>query len=526
MKAVNWTDFNESGCVNCGCDYCYADHISGPTTPVVCGECGTRFLVISDKLDISSIGIPKEGYKGLIIDKKLISRKNDINSLIGKLFSDVMFKSKEEIEDFSSKISEGIAVDYDGYVHPIPFVHPRKGIVKHKYVKPDVRPENGIGDFCTPRGVGYDLACFVKSREAGQRITDMINKVNEEFNKKGFSCWLDYREHEPNWIQVKIDYPSEMKAILLSGLIHDNGNIITEEIVREALTRDFDFPTYWRYISSDTVYNTFDSGFFKRIVENPFGMTKEAREEAYGCSWQRINYLDQFECFGMYKQINTDLSKNNIDNAISMSRHFLGVDFDLFNSKLTSEVPPERDYVVRLRKVYHDELINALKAQNIDYDDSKDLTCGNVSLSDDKKNEFVNEWKYFVPELMEAIDLELLKKATDLDIICNKDKTELNEVDRRLGEYTTPYIMFSLFGLYVQVSRNIELGQIETAILAIKHVADQSYLFLDKKETNSNSVKMREISMEKAYAKICAMAQKYYNLANNEDFPRQLVPNK
>lgn len=248
MKAVNWTDFNESGCVNCGCDYCYADHISGPTTPVVCGECGTRFLVISDKLDISSIGIPKEGYKGLIIDKKLISRKNDINSLIGKLFSEVMFKSKEEIEDFSSKISEGIAVDYDGYVHPIPFVHPRKGIVKHKYVKPDVRPENGIGDFCTPRGVGYDLACFVKSREAGQRITDMINKVNEEFNKKGFSCRLDYREHEPNWIQVKIDYPSEMKAILLSGLIHDNGNIITEEIVREALTRDFDFPTYWRYI--------------------------------------------------------------------------------------------------------------------------------------------------------------------------------------------------------------------------------------------------------------------------------------
>ena len=144
--------------------------------------------------------------------------------------------SKERI--ISNYNSEYNAVDLDGSYFLIPVSHPRKGIPKHKFVRPDVRPEDGIGDYCTPRGIGYDLACFVKSKEAGQRITDMINRVNEEFEQKGFSCRLDYRDFEPLWIQVKIKYPDKVRAFILESMIEENDNVITEDIVREANSID------------------------------------------------------------------------------------------------------------------------------------------------------------------------------------------------------------------------------------------------------------------------------------------------
>ena len=47
--------------------------------------------------------------------------------------------------------------------------------------------------------------------------------------------------------------------------------------------------------------------------------------------------------------------RNNIDNAISMSRHFLGVDFDLFNSKLIKKLlkgfaPPRCRITISIKK--------------------------------------------------------------------------------------------------------------------------------------------------------------------------------
>ena len=63
----------------------------------------------------------------------------------------------------------------------------------------------------------------------------MINKINEEYDNREFSCRLDYSEDEPLYIQVIIDYPIIMKAELLEKLINDNGGIITEEIVRDAI---------------------------------------------------------------------------------------------------------------------------------------------------------------------------------------------------------------------------------------------------------------------------------------------------
>ncbi len=219
MIAINYSDYDKYGCVNCGCDFCYVDHISGPTTPVICAECNTKFLVINDDLDISTIGFEKKTFDGVIITKKSNGE---------------LYLGKMDI----SKMKNGIAIEKfsnPNYVYPLTVEHPRKGIYKHKFVRPDVRPEDGIGDFCEPRGVGYDLACFVKSKEAGERITNMINGINEEYDNREFSCKLDYREDEPLWIQIKINYPNIVKAELLMKLINDNGNIITEEIVRDAI---------------------------------------------------------------------------------------------------------------------------------------------------------------------------------------------------------------------------------------------------------------------------------------------------
>lgn len=218
MIAVNYSDYEKYGCVNCGCDFCYSDHISGSTTPVICGECNTRFVIIDDDFHISTLGFSKKDYDGVVI-------KENNNG---------MYLTKADI----LKARNGIAIEKTNdkdFIYPVACSHPRKGILKHKFVRPDVRPEDGIGDFCIPRGVGYDLACFVKSKEAGKRITEMINEINKEYDNKEFSCHLDYRESEPLWIQVKIDYPSVEKAELLHNLIIENDNIITEEIVRNAI---------------------------------------------------------------------------------------------------------------------------------------------------------------------------------------------------------------------------------------------------------------------------------------------------
>ena len=219
MLAVSSSDYEKYGCVNCGCDFCYADGISGSTTPVICGECKTEFLVMNDNLSISTIGIQKERFNGLLFLE----------------MSDGAIEI-EKIGANEKKLSFAfVRFDNPNFVYPLPVKHPREGIKKHKFVRPDVRPDDGIGDFCSPRGVGYDLACFVKSKEAGERITEMINRINTEYDNKEFSCRLDYRENEPLWIQVKIDYPNREKAVLLEKLINDNGGIITEEIVRDAI---------------------------------------------------------------------------------------------------------------------------------------------------------------------------------------------------------------------------------------------------------------------------------------------------
>lgn len=223
MVGIRQSEFESYGCPFCGCSFvsCYSG--SPFDRQVTCGECEKEFNIVKDEyMDDSKI----EEY---LCYKKIAESSIDLM----KNHPDLIEDDPGLIEETKSYL-EAINVYLNPYKECVP--HPRKGTPKHELVVPDVRPEDGIGDYCTPRGIGYDLACFVKSKEAGQRITDMINKISEEYGDKGFSCWLDYRENEPLWIQVKIDYEDKTRAIILSSNIAKNDYIITEDIVRKVLT--------------------------------------------------------------------------------------------------------------------------------------------------------------------------------------------------------------------------------------------------------------------------------------------------
>lgn len=56
-------------------------------------------------------------------------------------------------------------------------------------------------------GAQPDLAAFVQSRESGTRIIEM-------FEQLGLDAHLDYRPHEPNWVQVKVGACYEHKPNL------------------------------------------------------------------------------------------------------------------------------------------------------------------------------------------------------------------------------------------------------------------------------------------------------------------------
>lgn len=232
MKAIKWSDYEQFGCINCGCKYVYADGTYGNEAPVICGECGEKFLILNDLTKISSIGFISEQNQGLIIPKKNMSSEQ----MMIDYLSAIDFSSP----DVKEKLSHGIGIEKNGAVYPIVGPHPRRGIPAHDLVIPDIRPEEKDSDYCYPRGVGYDLACFVKSKEAGERITEMINRVVKDYKDRPFYCHLDYREDEPLWIQIKIAYQNELRARYLEQLIKEHENVITEGIVRNAANKKLD----------------------------------------------------------------------------------------------------------------------------------------------------------------------------------------------------------------------------------------------------------------------------------------------
>lgn len=75
----------------------------------------------------------------------------------------------------------------------------------------------------------FDVSGFITSKAAGLRLLRMVRYVLDTDEPK---TWLDYREHEPNWIQFKFS-AEEFDVEKLDQMAKANDNIITEQIVRQ-----------------------------------------------------------------------------------------------------------------------------------------------------------------------------------------------------------------------------------------------------------------------------------------------------
>lgn len=95
------------------------------------------------------------------------------------------------------------------------------------YTAPDSRPE--IGEYWKSRGASdWDCSGFIVSKLAGERLLRLVKYVLETDKPES---WLDFREHEPNWIQFKFS-AKEFNVNLLDELSREAEGVVTEEILR------------------------------------------------------------------------------------------------------------------------------------------------------------------------------------------------------------------------------------------------------------------------------------------------------
>lgn len=173
--AVSWSEYDRFGCVKCGCGYCYNILVRcHGTAPVKCGQCDEVFVVLAEGVTVSALGLGEP-------------------------------TSFPELQ-----------------------AHPRQGRPKHEYSRPDTKPDGG-GEYWNPRGVGYDLAGFVQSKQGGERIIKMVQTVIG----KTPQTRLDYREYSPDHIQVKFQSEDGFDLEKLCALCSDG--VITEQRIRESL---------------------------------------------------------------------------------------------------------------------------------------------------------------------------------------------------------------------------------------------------------------------------------------------------
>jgi len=186
--AVSLDSVKESGCPYCGYRSGTTPISGGGTAIFTCGECGKTCAILTEGVTKSRIGFG----------------------------------------DYYPELQE----------------HPRKGIPSHG--TPDKRPDGG-GEFFHSRGIGLDscncfvcgtdirdkkanmylnnIAAFVQCKEAGERVVAMF--------KRG--ARLDYRDFEPDRVQVKIGACDKHLPNLqrLDELTKDG--ILTQEMVEEAI---------------------------------------------------------------------------------------------------------------------------------------------------------------------------------------------------------------------------------------------------------------------------------------------------
>ena len=150
-------------------------------------------------------------------------------------FIDTCELNKIDPDDIPVLIDEGYNTHYKLSGSSLSFGKNRAIILQYYknneidyYECEDKRPESG-GEYWSSRGVGYDLAGFVVSREAGERILNMVKEVLNNDNPKS---WLDCRKHQPNHIQFKFQ-AKEFDLIKLHTMTCANNNIVTKEILEE-----------------------------------------------------------------------------------------------------------------------------------------------------------------------------------------------------------------------------------------------------------------------------------------------------
>lgn len=470
MIAISSSDYEKFGCVNCGCDFAYNPaSISGNGTfPAKCGECSTEFVILADGLEKSGLGFG--------------NGSND-------------------------------------YTYPILQEHPRHGILKHKFVRPDIRPENGIGEFCNSRGVGYDLACFVKSKEAGKRIVDMFDKIFEERKKEHKNCkcfvcgkdpvWLDYRPHEPLWIQVKIQYCKyhERNINVLSQLINED-NIITEDKIRMAMNIEWDFKNMWKYELSSKVISNTSIHFIKNLFKQEFEPSKETKEAINFSFNYDGNVLSQFHSLGCFLQVNSLLRKDDFKKSyLAISQYIQAISFRFttsFNYKYKSNLK----FYIRIAKELNSFLFdNPYENENCFYCDFKGVSTD--ELTKNYKEElskiylsftFKNLWENIIKNhVCEYADFKYLRNIIETD--------EYNTID---FSNTNIMSMFNTAGLYFTVNKLLEEENEKMAALAVEQV----YNSLTSKfnaAINENCIDKNNEKDKKLYMDLSVLLHSYWD---------------
>lgn len=187
MIALNCREEELYGCPNCGCDTWRRDScFRGDQPGGTCRSCGLHYQILAD---------------GVKPEVKFNTGRKDVNG--------------KDIMEYAILIG-----------------HPRKGIPAWHWEAPDSKPDNG--EYWNPRGIGYDLSGFVKSKQAGERLLQM---VKDALKKDKPASWLDYRENEPEWIQFKFQ-KQEFNLEELERLVKENGGIITTDILSDCMLRN------------------------------------------------------------------------------------------------------------------------------------------------------------------------------------------------------------------------------------------------------------------------------------------------
>ncbi len=189
--AVSSREVQEFGCPYCGYRSASQSLAGHGAALLRCGECNRGFVALADGITRSPIG-----FGG------------------GRCLEEATYP---ELQD-----------------------HPRRGTLAHG--RPDERPDDG-GEFFSSRGIGFDqtpgcfvcggtdglrhnIAAFVQCKAAGERVVAMF----------AHGARLDYREHEPDRVQVKVGACDAHKTRLehLHALTRDANGVITDAMVAQA----------------------------------------------------------------------------------------------------------------------------------------------------------------------------------------------------------------------------------------------------------------------------------------------------